>query len=383
MAASAARVAQARARRQLKCGGDGRGRGRGRRAQRAQRTQRQSLVDERGDEGAPYRQIQCVALDLSTDPEGCLDRNDGNDDMSARVALLERLLEQAAAEKAIDEDGKTLKVFMAPEYLFARHVRNPSGLVCTLESLREKLVALVSAPKWLDWIFVFGTAVGYTRLKVPKKLLGGGLQHHEVFNVALVHRGGHGGEQEMMSGSASLLVAKRLKGGFDFTLGDPAFGSIEAAADSINAERDGVFNLSGITFGLEICMDHSMCNLKRSLQFRKDVSQVQVQLIPSAGMAIKRDAVCVQEGGLIFRSDGLYEGGAGAVAARSEVRTRSARSAADGSTALAEGSGVAPLSCLDALGDDWQDDLAGFYALHHRPKISVYPTLALPPAAAA
>jgi hypothetical protein len=64
-----------------------------------------------------------------------------------------------------------------------------------------------------------------------------------------------------------------------------------------------VFGIGGITFGVEICLDHADYRLRKHM---RDSSPVQVQVVTSCGMQIKQSAIAAVEGGLVFNCDGQY-----------------------------------------------------------------------------
>jgi len=81
-----------------------------------------------------------------------------------------------------------------------------------------------------------------------------------------------------------------------------------------------VFTMDDITFGLEVCLDHQRISLGKGKWTGrlKDYydnhavagePKVQVQLIPSCGMSIKKDAICCVNDGLIFNVDGAGKDG--------------------------------------------------------------------------
>jgi hypothetical protein len=62
----------------------------------------------------------------------------------------------------------------------------------------------------------------------------------------------------------------------------------------------GVFKLAGVTFGVEICLDHHE-NVKR---LKSANAKVQVHLVPSCGMSLKEPSLVACDGGLAFNCDG-------------------------------------------------------------------------------
>ena len=73
----------------------------------------------------------------------------------------------------------------------------------------------------------------------------------------------------------------------------------------VNYDGAGVFELAGITWGLEICLDHSGTErrLQKSPQLPGE-NLIQLQLVPSCGMGIQAPSVITQTGGYVFNCDG-------------------------------------------------------------------------------
>ena len=67
-----------------------------------------------------------------------------------------------------------------------------------------------------------------------------------------------------------------------------------------------MFTMHDITFGLEVCLDHGEGRLKKyyGTPDAKGKQKVQVQLIPSCGMSIKKP--CTVANGLIFNVDAKH-----------------------------------------------------------------------------
>ena len=66
----------------------------------------------------------------------------------------------------------------------------------------------------------------------------------------------------------------------------------------------GIFDFENLTLGVEICLDHLEQRLKKSRP-SKGAWEIQIQLIPSAGMDIKPDSVIASPGGYVFNVDGV------------------------------------------------------------------------------
>ena len=65
----------------------------------------------------------------------------------------------------------------------------------------------------------------------------------------------------------------------------------------------GILDEYDLTFGLEVYLDHARKRLGRS-PAGKDEAFVQIQLIPSAGMSIKDEAVVAVKDGVVMNCDG-------------------------------------------------------------------------------
>lgn len=63
-----------------------------------------------------------------------------------------------------------------------------------------------------------------------------------------------------------------------------------------------VFNMDGITFGLEICLDHAATPGNRNAGRLDNAANIQIQLIPSAGMQI--GTLRTVTNGIVFNVDG-------------------------------------------------------------------------------
>jgi hypothetical protein len=68
---------------------------------------------------------------------------------------------------------------------------------------------------------------------------------------------------------------------------------------------DSLFEIEGITFGLELCLDHARQRL-RSVRPAPGERFPQIQLVPSAGLDIEEDSVATGKDGLIFNVDATH-----------------------------------------------------------------------------
>lgn len=263
-----------------------------------------------------------------------------------------------AAHGSSPNDARTLKIFMAPEFFF----RGRKGAYETgcISDIFDNLRTFTSDPKYKDWLFVFGTAIGASfddRLVCrncgksgasqfvrtgPNQFSCAGCPPNSVTerrlgaridNVALIQKGGeddfknaHVVEKEYVShidfrryasshalklgetatGFSNAAIMKgwgsdrriEIMGGNYRALPVPGSRDVGGSASKFTDERMGgsIFTIDGIKFGLEICLDHLKGRIPTG-------TGIQVQLVPSAGASLKQ-LTCVANG-IGFNVDGL------------------------------------------------------------------------------
>jgi len=244
-------------------------------------------------------------------------------DIEARVSFLKDVIGNASADKRIDTSQQTLKIFMAPEFMYrgvrgAYHIDKLLGRDnTTSDGLFDKLAGLVLDTRWSDWLFVFGTAVGYVPLHDDpnnKSAL--------IYNVALIQKGGL--KSQAAAASQAVLVKKRTLSHVDF-LERPKVGFNESGV-RVNKEppyvkhlrapgmkvwpvdETGIFRIDNITFGLEICLDHLRGRLANTRQNASDFIP-QVYLLTSEGSDIVQGLVPLQRDGIFLHVEGYYAQG--------------------------------------------------------------------------
>jgi hypothetical protein len=86
--------------------------------------------------------------------------------------------------------------------------------------------------------------------------------------------------------------------------GDNPYKAASGVASKFQDERMGgsIFTIDGVTFGLEVCLDHAASTRSKSAGRLNHAGNIQVQLIPSAGMDI--NALRTVAGGVVFNVDG-------------------------------------------------------------------------------
>lgn len=285
-----------------------------------------------------YNKIQFLAYVLDTGfgaadgSQVYLGLADPAADILARCALMQRAM--AAALPLAAPDADTLKVFMAPEFFF----RGVTGAYAMPDAIgnagpRAGAVSAVSAlqamaadPTWANWLFVFGSIVGTAGLDPAH-----GKQ--EVYNLTLIQAGGPDNAGE----AGARVVLKEWLSDKDFIVRPPTVGpdvmvplyhdAVEhmtpaevgwfSTSDKLNCaigsevqrrndDGGGIFSSCGVTFGVEICLDHAQQRLLNAQL--PGAPQVQVQLVPSCGMDLRGGSVIAGPNGVIFGCDGAGYG---------------------------------------------------------------------------
>lgn len=302
-----------------------------------------------------YSKVQFIAWEIYTGPvysAGCADHYPGivpalGDrrwdvlsqclDISARVKFTELAIDAAFQNASSDAD--TLKIFMAPEFLY----RGAAGtylfdLLNGWEGtappefgmlpppydrhwggLFGELRTLTADPKFQNWVFVFGTAVG-AAFSCAKGRISTSYNSSQNpvatgWNLSMVQCGG---TPEM--GNGCYFIEKHLKSAIDFvqfnsSSAGPLFFTdksiehesklnwrvLDRLIQAIPGEMGGsLFKLpdilksdgSFIQFGLEICLDHAQAyvpdnpNETVTGRLARSRALVDIQLVPSCGMSL-------------------------------------------------------------------------------------------------
>ncbi|WP_031433655.1 hypothetical protein [Methylomarinum vadi] len=268
---------------------------------------------------------------------------DDEQDMRERVQQMKAAVNQAYnfVPPASRNDDKTLKIFMAPEFFFrGRYGAYPPELVSQILPLLRSGDNGTGKPLFKDWLFIFGTAIS-AAIDARQYCFTCHSGQHIVFQrdptnpsrtIAKCSKGAAHDVREgiygaiidnvalIQKGSEDHLVAKEFISGIDFRDikdGKGPFVSMNNAGvrqdmpplstegargsgitSKFTDERmgGGVFNIDGITFGMEICLDHAEHKLSAA-------GNLQILLIPSAGMEIEPGHTIID--GISFNVDGL------------------------------------------------------------------------------
>ena len=301
-----------------------------------------------------YQKIQFIAYEINTGPK-MVSREVGrykgltndSDDMVARQNWTFEVLTQALAKA--DRSKDTLKVFMMPEFYF-RGVKGAYSLEIVTK-LIDGLQHQVRGPEWNDWLIVYGTIVGYSSVtrfgnvnwlqKLWGKLCGDDLypideeKAKTIYNFSLIQKGGWAPDSNMLSPaqmndaleSKCFVTMKEFMSDIDFVLVTNGKSSTGFSLSRVmhldqkdvrstvirepgreerrvNYEGACLFEIDGIQFGLEICLDHAKSRLKNSPR-PENLPPIQVQLVPSCGWHLGAEAMVTMKGGYGFNVEGL------------------------------------------------------------------------------
>ncbi len=266
-------------------------------------------------------------------------------DVGGRIAVLKRAIEtahqrytQLSQYTPPDRERRRLKIFMAPEFFFrGGHGAYGIGEVSRVfASMRQ----LTGEARFEDWLFVFGTVVCATEKESYDSATGAATKIGMMLdNVAPIQKGGY----SQSDGLHDHIVTKEFVSHIDYSRAlraDPnlpgmalphaSWGDVRHRMIRLNGQveralppegsRDvgtvvppckpglseraggGIFTVDGVTFGMEICLDHA----KHRLCDAVDRGALQIQLVPSAGMSISDQSIAVVPGGLVFNVDSKH-----------------------------------------------------------------------------
>jgi hypothetical protein len=279
---------------------------------------------------------------------------DIEEDIDARIEIMRAAINASASNSSVDNRSDTLKIFLAPEFFF----RGPRGAYHAdapeLLHIGEKLRRLVEHPRFTNWIFVFGSIIGFNHNENLTAAVGGsGIAGGnmtvgdllDTYNFAIIQRGGPVGERHthfkrFISGIDFLSVAMNEPGAVVYpvmNLNSPDFNAtlhpkgvvpktvrqvemlypempeqaLEGFERNLGTTVSGGFTMAGVRFCLDICLDHARGVCAAALDKEKvagGIGHVQVQLIVSAGMSIEPKNTRVSPGGSVLLCDGLGSG---------------------------------------------------------------------------
>ncbi|MFZ5896407.1 MAG: hypothetical protein ACOY0T_35465 [Myxococcota bacterium] len=264
--------------------------------------------------------------------------NDLHADMLNRVKLMRKAIQ--TARLCATSLATCLKIFVAPEFFF----RGPNGAysMSQVSAVIGGLQKIVKADTWRDWVFVFGSILGNSSPhdhpdfgeRMLRKLFSedayqvDATKRKEIYNFVLVQKGGF---EDGDASEHARTVMKKVVSGVDFldptkatrgltsgtVTGPPRISKPEENLELQKHNHDGagIFDLAGIRFGVETCLDH-LYDASKGKDFRRlrvaplssGQKKVQIHLVPSCGMSIKPGSVVAQRDGFVFNVDGNRPG---------------------------------------------------------------------------
>ena len=291
---------------------------------------------------------------------------DSADDVRRRMAIMRDAVDQAYDSS--DKDPSVLKIFIAPEFYwrglngayellpdFAEDTHGGCSDIChILKSLEE----VTADERFEDWIFLFGTVIASETLPTEDQF------DYQFYNFAPLYKGYDPAKSPHPAGKR-FLVPKRYVSNLDF-LTPVRHLTNETLAVELLDEEDlnsqatlmnprsighnrydnemwsqykeeladlgytmieyGWFMMDGISFSVEICLDHLVH--RALMTYMADVvtggktlipssaddkvewvsipkHQAQISLVSSAGMDVVVASLALADGGVIFLQDGL------------------------------------------------------------------------------
>lgn len=115
-------------------------------------------------------------------------------------------------------------------------------------------------------------------------------------------------------------IQKEFKSKEDFILNNPSsskgivenylqtmvgYPSVSDTKNPIQTLTYSTFNCGGLNIGVEICLDHSRKRLLNYLSEGK-IKELDIQIVISCGMMLKKDSAATKQGGILFNCDGEY-----------------------------------------------------------------------------
>ena len=107
-------------------------------------------------------------------------------------------------------------------------------------------------------------------------------------------------------------------------------------------DGNAVFTDGGVTYGVEVCLDH----LKKRLKLSKGLKTIDIQLVPSCGMYLVDDAIVAKPGGYAFNVDGYANYDTKVLGFNSKLRKAGTGDVAASATHAVDGTGIRVMDIL-------------------------------------
>ena len=200
-----------------------------------------------------YDSVQYVGVELVTSKTQGLSND--RKDIASRLEIISDMIDKVQQSGSINPNKKCLKIMAFPEFLF----RGSIGAYDMEKTLKivENLRKMVNKPRFKDWLFVFGTIVGYSKNEKYEEM------PYDVYNFSFIQEGNKGEEN-------SYVVLKKRMSLIDFAPGykknritvDNSYylrplkeKNIRGEQQILNYDGNAIFNVGGLKIGLEICLD--------------------------------------------------------------------------------------------------------------------------------
>ena len=266
------------------------------------------------------------------------------DDARIRLKRLASVVDLATTQVSAGgraDDVNTLKVFLVPEF----YLRPPASIgtdykgstypVKVGTQVLDALNKMFVAADFADWLFVCGTLMWNTLADTKAEPL--------YFNTAIVVRGGradalHVLEKRIPSdkdGIPAPTAPDKSEGEYAGPGYDP---TVKLFFDQWSERKRHILVFDGISFGVEVCLDHfdnRLCRVLRRLLVDWGTNEavipapaVQLHVLTAGGMDIMERCVCAKVDGYIMRNDGMMTA---SEPAASEMRQVQSYARSDGS----------------------------------------------------
>lgn len=317
-------------------------------------------LGEHNPTNSKYQNVICLGYRVKTAFDKFKGDVDDWEDMKKKCEDMKTAIRAAyQLANAHHADGTMLKVFMAPEFFFrgingaydhadisgqvARKAEPGISEVKGKRALMDIMGDEINQDIYKDWLFVLGTAIAATKLtQTVCAQCSGELEWkrdsaRKKTRPVCKSNSAHSGTQEKVLGAfvdniafiqkekQHYIVTKELVSHIDYVTSSVVKDKVTVRGEQLDVIRHaqsstydtasnkptkfqdermggGIFIMDGVTIGLEVCLDHAATTTSDTGGRLSNASNIQIQLVPSAGMTIS--ALRTKSGGIVFNVDG-------------------------------------------------------------------------------